>query len=146
MGIFKSDAILIITFHSENNRLNLLSVLSQPQLNDLTEFLKWMSNYNRSDSNFYKVAFQNLQQNHLSFMSYYLKSRNLYFKYKDKMITDSLTQSEREEVCRQYIKNLAVKKVKDALLSQKILTESMDYPEKGLVAQSNYLAQRYQEN
>ena len=71
---------------------------------DIDAFLKWLSNYNRSDSNFYKVAFQNLQQNHLSFLSYYLELRNLYFKYKCKSKTDSLTQNEREELCRLYQK------------------------------------------
>ena len=59
MNIFKSDAILIMSFLSENNKLNLLSVLSENQLNDLDVFLKWLSNYNRTDTNFYKQAFQN---------------------------------------------------------------------------------------
>ena len=58
LNIFKSDAILIMTFLSENNKLNLLSVLSQEQLNDLDAFLKWLSNYNRTDTNFYKICIQ----------------------------------------------------------------------------------------
>ena len=123
----------------------MLSVLNENQLINLDAFLKWLSNYNRSDTNFYKQAFQNLHQNNLSFMSYYLKLRNLYFKYKGKSNTDSLTQNEKEELCRQYIKNLAIKKVKDALLNQPNLTSDMDDPEKGLVSQSNFFAQRFNE-
>ena len=40
---------------------------------------------------------------------------------------------------------MAIKKVKDALLNQADLTTDLDDPEKGLVSQSNFFAQRFSE-
>ena len=145
MKIYRNDSILIMSFLSENQKLNLLSVLSEDQLSNLDSFLLWLSNYNKSDRNFFREAFKNLKQNDLSNMLFYLKLRSLYFKSKGKDKADSMSETEKDELSRQFLKNMTNLKVKNALLSQSDLTSEIDCPVKGLVAKANFYQQRYSE-
>ena len=145
INMYRTDAVLIMSFLSENKQLNLLSVLTNDQLNDLDSFISWLSLYNRADKNYFNDLFKNTKQGNLSFMSYFLKLKSLYLKSKGKITADQLNESDKEVISRAYIKNLVDPQVKQALLTQPEISTAFDCGLKGLVEKSNFFKQRFAE-
>ena len=134
-----------MSFLQENHKIHLISSLKENQLADLEQFLKWLTNYNKANKAHFRDLFKSAKQNDQCFMSYFLRLCNLYRKSKNKTSNDAFTEADKEQIARQFIKNLKNEEIKRALLNQPDIIDQFDDPEKGLVAKSNDFLQRYQE-
>ena len=145
VNMYRNDSILIMAFLSENNQINLLSTLTQDQLDNLDSFITWLTAYNRADKSHFLNLFKGAKQNNLSFMTFFIKLKSLFRKSRGKKKSDVLSENDKEIISRQFIKNLTNTQVKTALLNQPDIAEQFDCPEKGLIAKANYFSQRFSE-